>query len=170
MSNVYALRAEGVKHAELREQIKQIGGLSDDDQTLLDTLEGASSYPELCGLVLREAKATEAMAEGLQSLIDDMQQRKARLLHRAKQYRATVAESMLNAGERKLTLPDMTVSVRMGKPRLIIDEGAIPDRYRVPHITFKTCKEAIQADVDKGDVPEGVQIANPQPVLTVRGS
>jgi hypothetical protein len=170
MSNVYALRAEGVRHAELREQIKQIGGLSDEDQTLLDTLEGASSFPELVGLVIREAKASEAMAEGLQSLIDAMQQRKARLLHRAKQYRATVAEAMINAGERKLTLPDVTLSVRMGKPRLIIDEAAISDRYKVPQITFKTNKEAIQADVDKGDVPEGVQIANPQPVLNVRGT
>lgn len=170
MSNVYTLRSEGVKHAELREQIKQLGSFADDDQGLLDTLEGASDYPELCGVVLREAKATEAMAEGLQRLIDEMQTRKARLLHRAKQYRATVADSMMNAGERKLSLPDMTVSVRMGKPRLIIDENIISDRYRIPQITFKTNNKAIQADVDKGDVPEGVQIANPQPILTVRGS
>jgi len=170
MSNVYSLRAEGVKHAELRKQIAEAFGLDDDDQALIDTLEGASDYPELVAAALREGKACEAMANGLSTLIDDMCKRRDRLLHSYQRVRAIVAESMLNAGERKLTLPDMTVSVRCGKPRLIIDEAALSDRYKIPQVVFKTNREAIQADVDKGDVPEGVQIANGQPVLTVRGA
>lgn len=169
MTNVYSLRAEGVKHAELRRQIAEAFGLDDDDQTLADTLEGESDFVKLCGFALREAKAREAMAEGLSALIDKMRERKARLEHSAKQTRAVVAEAMLNAGEKKLALPDMTVSVRMDKPRLIIDESALPDRYKLPQIKMVPNKEAIQADVDRGDVPEGVQVANPQPVITVRG-
>jgi hypothetical protein len=169
MSNVISLRAEGVKHAEIRKQIAEAFGLDDDDQALIDTLEGQSDFADLCAAALREANARKAMAEGLTQLIDEMCKRKERLLHSYQRTRAIVAEAMLNAGERKLMLPDMTVSVRMGKPRLIIDEAALSDRYKIPQVVFKTNKEAIQADVDKGDVPEGVQIANPQPVITVRG-
>lgn len=170
MTVVYSLRSEGVKHAELRRQIAEAFGLDDEDQALKDTLEGESNFPDLCALALREAKAREAMAEGLQGLIDKMRERKARLEHSAKQIRAVVAEAMLNAGEKKLPLPDMTVSVRMGKPRFIIDETALPDRYKLAVVTMKPNKDAIQADVDNGIVPDGVQIANAQPVLTVRGS
>jgi hypothetical protein len=170
MTNVYSLRAEGVKHAELRRQIAEAFGLDDDDQALKDTLEGESDFNDLCALALREAAARKAMAEGLQTLIDTMQKRKARLMHAHDSIRAVVSEAMLNAHEKKLTLPDMTVSVRMGKPRLVIDETALPDRYKLAVVTMKPNKEAIQADVDNGIVPDGVQIANAQPVLTVRGS
>lgn len=168
MTNVHPLRAEGVKHAELRQQIAHAFGLADDDQALIDTIEGESDFPELCAAALREAKAREAMAEGLQALIETMRQRKARLEHSAKQTRAVVAEAMMNAGEKKLALPDMTVSVRMGKPRLIIDEASIPDRYKMAVTKMVPNKDAIQDAVDHGDVPDGVQIANPQPVITVR--
>jgi hypothetical protein len=170
MTNVYSLRAEGVKHAELRRQIAEAFGLDDDDQALRDTVDGESDFTDLCALALREAAARKAMAEGLQTLIDTMQKRKARLMHAHDSIRAVVSEAMLNAHEKKLTLPDMTVSVRMGKPRLIIDETALPDRYKLAVVTMKPNKEAIQADVDNGIVPDGVQIANPQPIITVRNS
>lgn len=170
MSNVHQLRAEGVKHAELRKQIAEAFGLDDDDQALIDTLEGESDFAELCAFALREAKAREAMADGLQSLIEQQRQRKSRLEHASQQIRAIVAEAMMNAGEKKITAPDMTVSVRMGKPKLIIDDARLPDRYKLPQIKMVPNKEAIQADVDNGDVPEGVQIANPQPIITVRVS
>jgi hypothetical protein len=76
---------------------------------------------------------------------------------------------MLNAGEHKLTMPDMTASVRMGKRRLIIDDANLPDRFKIPVTTFKTNRDAVQEAVDHGDVPDGVTIANAQPVLTIRG-
>lgn len=170
VTNVFNLRGEALRHKELREQIAAAFDLAADDEALRDTLEGETEFPELCALALREAKAREAQAEGLEALIKSMKSRKERLEHSAKQMRALIAEAMLDAGEKKLSLPDMTVSVRMGKPRLVIDESALPDRYKVPHITFKPNKDAIQEAVDHGDVPDGVQIANAQPVITVRGA
>ena len=162
-----SLRPAAIKHADLREQIKQALG-DDDDQALADTLEGASDFPELCAAALREVKAKEAMAEGLKGLIADMQTRKARMEHSAERLRQIVAEAMLEAGERKLPLPDMTVSVREGKPKLDWDMARLPDRYKVPQITFKPNKDAIQDAVDHGDVPEGVSITNGGAVLTIR--
>src|SRR5690606_21435558 len=118
------------KHAELRKQIAELFSLDENDQALRDTLEGESDFAELCGAALREAKNREAMAEGLQARLNELRQRKDRMEHAAKHIRAIVAEAMLNAGEKKLVLPDMTVSVRMGKPNLVIDEASIPDRYK----------------------------------------
>lgn len=170
MTVVYSLRSEGVKHADLRRQIAEAFGLDDEDQALADTLEGASDFPELCALALREAAARKAMAEGLQTLIDAMQKRKARLMHAHDSIRAVVAEAMLNAGEKKLPLPDMTVSVRMGKPSIKADVDRIPDRYKLPVVSWKANMDAIKADIDKGDVPEGVTISNAAPILTIRSA
>jgi hypothetical protein len=164
-----SLRPAAMKHADLREQLKEAFGLADDDQALIDTLEGASDFADLCAAALREAKAREAMAEGLKALIFDMQTRKARMEHAAERIRVLVADAMLEAGERKLALPDMTVSVRLGKPKLAIDPDRIPDRFKIPTTTFRPNREAIQEAVDHGDLPEGVTISNPQPVIAIRG-
>lgn len=163
-----SLRPAAIKHADLRQQLKEAFGLDDEDQALADTLEGESDFLDLCAAALREAKAREAMAEGLNGLITDMQTRKARMEHGAERIRQIVAEAMLEAGERKITAPDMTVSVRDGKPKLSFDIDRLPDRYKTPVTTFKPNKEAIQKAVDHGDVPEGVTISNGGPVLTLR--
>lgn len=164
----HGIRYAAITHADLREQLKQAFGLDDDDQVLADTLEGESAFVEILAAALRECKAKEAMAEGLKGLIADMQTRKARLEHTAERIRQIVADAMLEAGERKLALDDMTVSVRQGKPKIVPDIERLPDRYKVPVLTFKPNKDAIQEAVDRGDVPEGVTITNGSASLTIR--
>jgi hypothetical protein len=163
------IKAEGRAYAELRERIKEAFALADDDQALADTLDGASDFPDFCVAALREAKAIEAMAEGLAALVKDMQTRKARLEHSAERLRALVAGAMMEAGERKFTAPDMTITVRDGKPKPTVrDEARLPDRYKMAVTTIKPNMDAIRDAIAHGDVPEGVEISNGGPVLTVR--
>jgi hypothetical protein len=163
------LKKEGRNHAELRERIKEAFGLTDDDQTLADTLEGESGFQELCIAALREGKAREAMAKGLAGLIEDLQTRKGRLEHSAERIRALVAAAMMDAGERKFVADDMTISVRDGKSRPTVSDAArLPDRFKMATTIVKPNMDAIRDAVAHGDVPEGVEISNGGPVLTVR--
>lgn len=170
MSNIVrfdALKQEGRQHAETRRRLAEAFNLGEEDQALIDTLEGESDYPEMLAAALREAKAREAMAHGLSGLIDALKARKERLETSAERVRLIAAESMLEAGEKKLACADMTISVRQGKPRLIIDEERLPAAFKVEKVTYKADRAAIQEAVDHGDVPEGVQIANGAPFVTI---
>jgi hypothetical protein len=163
------LKAEARNHAELRERIKEAFGLDDDAQALADTLEGESGFREICIAALREAKAREAMAEGLATLVKDMQTRKGRLEHSAERIRALVAGAMMDAGERKFVADDMTISVRDGKPKTTVrDEARLPDRYKMAVVTTKPNMDAIRDAISHGVVPDGVEISNAAPVLTIR--
>jgi seryl-tRNA synthetase len=161
------LRNEARKHSVLKDRLKEAFSLDEDDQALIDTLEGESDFRDLCAQALREVKAREAMAEGLAALINSLKARRERMEASAERVRALVAEAMLEAGEKKLAAPDMTISVRQGKPRLIIDEARLPLAYKVEKITHKVDRDAVQRAVDRGDVPQGVQIANGAPFVTI---
>lgn len=155
-------------HAILRDRLKDAYGLEDGDEALIDTLDGESDFKSLALSALRKAKEREALAVALSSMIADMQARKRRIEEGADRLRAIVADAMLDAGESKIPAPDMTVSVRMGRPKVIIDEARLPECFKEVVQTTKVNKAAVQESVDKGDVPEGVTVANPIPVLTVR--
>jgi hypothetical protein len=161
------IRNEGRKYALLKDQLIAMFGLDAEDRALIDTLEGESDFAELCAAALREAKAREAMARGLKELIETLKLRKDRIEHSVKRTRALVTEAMLDAGTRKIIAPDMTVSLRDGKPRLDIDEERLSIAFKVPVTTYQVDKAAVQASVDRGDVPDGVQITNGSPILTV---
>jgi hypothetical protein len=170
MSNVTRLDnlpQKGRERALLKEWLATAFGLDETEQAFADTLEGADDLPELCELALREAKTREALAEGLSGLIDALKARRERLLDSVDRARAAVADAMANANERRLIAPDMTISLREGKPRLIIDVDRLPEAFRVAKTTYKPDRPAIQAAVDRGDVPEGVEIANPRPYVVI---
>jgi 3'-phosphoadenosine 5'-phosphosulfate sulfotransferase len=170
MSNVTRLddlRQKGRDHAAIKAALISVFGLDEDEQTFADMLEGESDLPEFCALALREAKTREALAEGLTGLIDSLKARRERLLHSVDRARALVADAMAEAGEKRIVAPDMTIALRQGKPRLILDEERLPDAYKIAKTTYKADRAAIQAAVDRGDVPDGVQIANGHPFVVV---
>ena len=161
------LRQKGRDHAGVRKELVEVFALDEDEQAFLDTLEGESDFPELCALALREAKTREALAEGLTGLIDSLKARRERLLHSVDRARAIVADAMAESGEKRIVAPDMTIGLREGRPRLIIDEARLSVAYKTPHTTYKVDKAAVQAAVDRGEVPDGVQIANPRPYVVI---
>lgn len=155
-------------HALLRERLKAAFQLEDDDQTLIDSLEGESDFTEICAKVLRQALEREAMADAMDSLIERNMARRERHTEAAKRIRAIVAEAMIEAGERRFKTPDMTVSVRDGKPKLIINPDELWPAYTKTETVTKPDRDKIQAAVDRGEVPDGVQISNGGPSITVR--
>jgi hypothetical protein len=153
----------------LRERIRAQYELEQDDPALIDTLDGETDLNGNLGKVALSAKEDEAHAEAIKSLIADMQTRKARLERRAEYKRNQIAWAMQETGQTKIVLPYVTLGVRMGKPKLIIDEERLPMDFKKSKVTFSPDKELIQDAIDRGDVPEGVQIDNAAPILTVKG-
>src|SRR5450631_4294527 len=104
----------------LREQLLNGGfDLTDDDQCLLDSLEGMSDVREQIAAVIRDARHAEAMAKGVAEIIKDNQARKSRLEVRSDRLRKLAFDAMQECKIPKVEAPDLTISIAKGVPRVI---------------------------------------------------
>jgi len=139
-----------------------------DDRTLSDTLEGLTDLHEILAAVVRAALTDEAMAAGLQQRIGTMDERLDRLRFRAAKRREIVRNVMIECEVRKVTAPDLTLVMRPGNPALVVtEEAAVPAEY------WEACeprlnRQRLLSELKLGVEVQGVQLSNPQPVLTVR--
>jgi hypothetical protein len=168
------LEAAVATHLALKEQLKAEYALDDDDQALIDTLDGLSDLKELIAWAARQARYEEAQAEACKALIGDMQARKKRREEKADKIRAAIIVAMEAAGEKKLDAPDCTISLRVGRPKLVINGEAdigSPERYVRVKEVYSWDRDALAIGLDQFD-QDAMALshwANPETVLTLRG-
>src|SRR5262245_24578973 len=139
-----------------------------DEQTLLDTVEGLTDLHEILAAVIRAALADQALANGLEGRIGEMQTRRDRLQERATKRRQIAKDVMVELDLKKLVAPDFTASIRPGTPALIvIDEAAVPSIYWEPREP-RLNRQGLANDLKQGAEITGVALSNPEPVLSVR--
>ena len=139
-----------------------------DEQTLADTVEGLTDLNDVIAAIVRAAVTDEALAEGLRGRINEMQTRLARFEHRAATHRRVARDVMVETAIQKIMVPDLTISLRSGRPALqIIDEAAIPPDYWVtpePRLD----RQGLAAELKKGARVTGACLGNAEPVLSMR--
>lgn len=139
-----------------------------DDETLADTLEGITSLQEMIAEVVRSALDDQALVAGLKLRLSEMKARCDRLQFRADRKRQLALEAMGEAGIRKLTEPDFTVSTRAGAPGLVVQaEDRIPAHYWLPQ-PAKLDRQGLLVALKGGQPVDGVTLSNPEPTLAVR--
>ena len=139
-----------------------------DDQTLTDTLEGATNFREAIGALIRSALEDECLADALRDRMTDMRTRLSRHEARAASKRQAAVENMQVADIRKLTEPDFTASTRVGPPSVVIDnEHELPIDYLLPQPP-KPDKRAILEALTRGAMVPGAALAQPKLSLSVR--
>src|SRR5438477_154404 len=163
--NILGLAA--AQHTLLRDRIRSTDP-EIDEETLADTVEGLTDLHEILAAIVRSALDDEALAGGLKERVGTMQGRLERLQERAAKRRDIAREVMVESEIKKITAPDFTVSIRPGSPALVVvEEGAIPASFwesRDPRLN----RQALLAELKQGSEIAGVQLSNPQPVLSVR--
>ena len=139
-----------------------------DDETLVDTLEGITDLHEMIAEVVRSALADQAMATGLKLRLDDMKSRLARLEERGRKKRQLALDALVEADIKKLTQPDLTVSVRVGTKALVVtSEDKIPEDFWIPQPS-KLDRNGVLAALKSGKMIDGATLNNPAPTLSVR--
>jgi hypothetical protein len=139
-----------------------------DDETLADTLEGLTDLHEILAAVVRGALTDEAIAAGLRQRIEVMGQRLDRFRYRATKRREMVREVMIETEVKKVTAPDLTLAIRPGSPVLVVsDESAVPAEFWEPREP-RLNRQKLLAELKLGVQIQGVELASPPPVLTVR--
>ncbi len=165
--NHYKLSQEAVHYTYLRERLA--ADFPDaDEECLRDTLEGLTNLTDLLAEVLRSALEDQAFVAALRSRIGDMQARLTRIEERARKKRDLVCSVMERADVRKLTEPDLTVSLRPSRaPLVVTDEEAIPEGYWKAQAP-KLDRQGLLAALSAGrDVP-GALLGNAPMTISVR--
>ena len=91
-----------------------------------------------------------------------------RLSERAAERRRIARDAMIEVDLKAIKAPDFTLSLRTGSPALVvIDESAIPEPYWEPREP-RLNRLQLLAKLKAGAEVPGVQLSNPEPVLSVR--
>lgn len=110
---------------------EQIGPLCDGDDALLqDMLQGETSLIEIVAhLHEMRARSLEIMT-GIKERKDDLIARERRIRHRADKLKGQIGHLLRLARLSRIELPEVTYSVRDGKPALkVVDPDAVPPEY-----------------------------------------
>lgn len=141
--------------------------LAEDETALADTLDGETGLLDAVSSLIRSAREDEAMEAGLDSMINEMRERKTRFGSRSEKRREAALALMQSADLRKIERPDFTATIGNGRAKVIIsDQAAIP--ISLCRITTSPDKTAIKAALDAGEVVPGAALGNAEPILTVR--
>ena len=161
------LHIELLRHQLIRDRL--LAAYPDlDQETLLDTLEGASDLKEMLGAITRAYLDDRAFAAALKQRLDDMRIRLNRLETATSNKRELIAEVMGKAELRKVIEPDFTLSLRdVPRGLQVSDEAEIPAAYWLPQ-PAKLDRQAVLRDL-RDDVPvPGATLNNGGQTISVR--
>jgi hypothetical protein len=132
MNSPEFLRSELSSYLILSAELKaQFAGI--DQETLADTLEGASGLPEAIAGVVRSSLDDANLIEALKARLEDLELRLERFKDRYERKRALARWAMQEAGLEKVMAEDFSVGLRKPSEKLeVYDDAEIPADYFVP--------------------------------------
>jgi hypothetical protein len=143
-------------------------GLDEDDQCLLDTLEGATSLHEVLISMIGAAVDAEAMAEVQQKHISDLRERKARYERRAERLRSFALQVMESAGLKRIESPRFTFGTSSTPQKVVItNPESLPKEYlrqKAPEPDLTAIGKALKA----GEEIPGAILGNGGTTLQIR--
>ena len=163
----YGILRELTHHQYLRERL--VADFPDaDEETLSNTLEGLTNLSDMLAEVLRSALDDQAMVGALRGRIGDMQARCGRIEERARKKRELVCSVMERADFKKLTEPDLTVSLRLARaPLVVTDEAEVPEEFWRPQ-PAKLDRQGLISTLSSGRSIPGALLGNAPMTIAVR--
>lgn len=107
-----------------------LGADAEDADLLADMIEGETSLYELAAQVLDAIDRDQELMDGIAAREQELKDRKERIRYRQAGRKAKIEQALLIFGERKMELPEATLSLSKRAPKLLItDESAIPSQF-----------------------------------------
>lgn len=140
----------------------------DDERAYLDTLTGETRLEQIMAILAEERARAKENITGIKARRDELAVRLKRM--EAKDDALAKAQGMMLRAAKlpKFELPECTISVRDGKPRIdIIDAAAVPEGYC--RIKLEPNKALINEDfADAAELPNWLQKTEAIDIVTVR--
>lgn len=121
-----------VQMAEIARIAEQLSVLCDDDERLFhDMLLGESDIDRIVQRIYDQMARDEEILAGIAQRQTAIAERKQRITARVAASKAAIGQFLRAAQLTKLELPEVTFSVRDGKPTLrVLDPAAVPAEYQ----------------------------------------
>ncbi len=151
---------------QIEQLIREYPELAEDETLRADMLEGCTSMHDELNLLLDAYFEKEAFVEGAKVQAANLRKRIDRFEQASEATKRIMFSILQAAGLKKVVLPDATLSIRTGTPKVIVtDEAALPDI--LCRIKREPNKTAIKAALELGEVP-GALLSNAEDNLTIR--
>jgi hypothetical protein len=140
--------------------------LEADDVLRTDMIEGETEAFEFLSRVVQAINNAQVKKTGLSHYIDALKERYDRFARRTDVLRVFAKQVMDTANIKKAELPEATLSIRNGVPKVIItNEHEIPDGYM--RIKKEPDKTKIKAAIAGGDHVPGAALSNSETTLAI---
>lgn len=166
MDTLQHLRERGREIAPLAQAIRELAG--DDDLAFVDTLDGCTDAVQAASQAVRMVAAMETLETAAKALASRYSARAGDFADRAQRARDALAHFMTEIGEKRLTLPEGTVSLAAGQPSLTgdADPETLPADY--VRITKAPDRALIKRALQDGFEVPGYALSNARPRLQIR--
>lgn len=163
----HPLHHEVLKHQVIRARL--VEAFPDlDEETLVDTLEGATDLKEMLAGIARAYLEDRCMVSALKQRLEAMRDRLGRLENTASRKRDLITEVMEKAELQKLTEPDFTLSMREVPPSVqVVEEAEVPEQYWKPQ-PAKLDRQALLAALKQGQAVPGALLSNGGRTVSLR--
>lgn len=147
--------------------LREYPELMEDDVLRADMIEGSTDFPAVIGQLLDAERNASAMSDAIKGRRDALTERAQRYDRHSDGLRAAMLKMMQAGDLKKMALPEATISVRAGTPRVIVtDETMIPED--LCRISISPDKKAIRERIDAGEAVPGAVLSNSEPSLAIR--
>jgi hypothetical protein len=157
--------------ASVRALAAELRGITDDPDAILDTLDGELDTADVLGELLTLRDEALSRAKAADDRIAAWRDRKTAAARAEDAVRDRIAALMDAIGEKSIRHPLGTVTLRMGKPELIVDDGA---EVRLPadlvRLKREVDKVALRKALEDGQQIDCARLGNAAPVLTIRSA
>lgn len=157
-----------INYEEIKRMSDTIRALvGDDEDTLLDTLDGETDAMDILGKLITERNEALANEQALKELSNQYRERANRMSARADAAAQTIGHLLDAIGQKKIVHPLATVSRTKPRARVVIeDENEIPTQLmkvkKYPDLA------AIKEHLEAGELVSGATIQLGTPSVTVR--
>ncbi len=157
-----------VDHIAIANRIREeLAQLTDDQETIRDTLEGETDIFGILDWLLGKIGDEDGFAAAVEERIDGLQARLNASKGRRDRLRSLLQSAVEATGEKSLRRPEATVSLTSLKPGIaVIDETVLPERFF--KVERRVDRSAVNAAIRDGEVVPGVVMGNGGTSLTVR--
>lgn|SRR3990167_2145963 len=152
---------------EIANLLLQYPELQEDDQLRVDMIEGETEAFSLLSRIVRKIGENKALAEGTDAYAKEIGERSARIGRRVEAFRLLAFKIMEYGAIKKAELPEATLSIRAGAPKVIItDEYLLPPSCVRKNPTPDKTK--IKDLLSKGEQVPGALLSNAETYLSIR--
>lgn len=141
--------------------------LADDEQLLLDTLEGETNLLDIASSLVRLKGETDVQSVGLKQWIGELSERKARVERKSDGLKKLIQSLMDAAGVEKLPLTEATVFKTKGRFKVDVkDVKVLPQGFYT--LERKADTAAIKTALENSEDVPGASLIQGPDSLTIR--